>query len=49
MLGIPRDGEHLVRLVLLFAAGVFVLLIVRALLVPAGFGELWSFPRRSHR
>lgn len=43
MLGIPRDGEHLVRLVVLFAAGVFVLLIVRALLVPPGFGDFGHF------
>ena len=43
MLGVPRDGEHLVRLVLLFAAGVLSLLIVRAILVPADFGEYGHF------
>jgi hypothetical protein len=34
-----RDAEHILRLVALFAAGVTVFLIVRALLVPPGFGE----------
>jgi len=43
MLGVPRDGEHLVRLVLLFAAGVLLLLVVRALFVPAGFGDYGHF------
>jgi len=38
-----RDAEHLLRLALLFAAGVLVFLLVRALLVPAGFGELGHF------
>jgi len=38
-----RDSEHLLRLALLFVAGVAVFLIVRALLVPAGFGELGHF------
>jgi len=40
---IPHDAEHLVRLALLFAAGVGVFLIVRAVLVPDGFGELGHF------
>lgn len=43
MLGIPRDAEHLVRLVVLFAVGVLLFVGVRAALVPAGFGELGHF------
>lgn len=38
-----EDAEHLVRLALLFAAGVLVFLAVRALLVPEGFGELGHY------
>jgi hypothetical protein len=38
-----QDGEHLVRLALLFAAGVLVFLAVRALLVPEGFGEIGHY------
>lgn len=38
-----RDAEHLIRLGLLFAAGLLVFLVVRAQLVPAGFGELGHF------
>lgn len=38
-----QDGEHLVRLAVLFAAGILAFLIVRALLVPPGFGELGHF------
>jgi len=38
-----RDGEHLFRLVLLFVAGTALFLIVRALLVPAGFGVYGHF------
>ena len=38
-----RDAEHLVRLALLFLIGVVLFLVVRALLVPAGFGELGHF------
>ncbi len=38
-----RDSEHLFRLALLFVAGVAVFLVVRALLVPAGFGELGHY------
>ncbi len=38
-----RDAEHLFRLVLLFAAGLLLFLLVRALLVPVGFGELGHF------
>ena len=40
---VPRDAEHLLRLALLFAAGIVVFLVVRSLLVPAGFGELGHF------
>lgn len=43
MLGIPRDGEHLVRLVLLFAGGVLLFVFVRGALVPPGFGDLGHF------
>lgn len=38
-----RDSEHLVRLALLFVAGAAVFLVVRALLVPPGFGDLGHF------
>lgn len=38
-----RDAEHLVRLALVFAAGVVLFLVVRAFLVPPGFGELGHF------
>lgn len=38
-----RDSEHLVRLLLLFAAGTLLFLVVRALLVPDGFGEYGHF------
>lgn len=34
-----RDAEHLVRLALLFAAGTVVFVVVRAIAVPADFGE----------
>ncbi len=40
---IPRDAEHLFRLALLFAAGVVTFLVVRSIMVPAGFGELGHF------
>jgi hypothetical protein len=43
MRSLLRDAEHLVRLALLFAVGVGLFLIVRALLVPPGFGELGHF------
>lgn len=38
-----QDGEHLARLAVLFAAGTLAFLIVRAVLVPPGFGELGHF------
>jgi hypothetical protein len=38
-----KDGEHLVRLALLGAAGLVVFLLVRALLVPPTYGELGAF------
>jgi hypothetical protein len=38
-----KDAEHLVRLAILFAAGVMAFLIVRALLVPPDFGEYGHF------
>jgi len=38
-----RDSEHLVRLLLLFAAGTLLFLVARALLVPAGFGDYGHF------
>jgi cytochrome c553 len=38
-----RDSEHLIRLALLFLAGVVLFLIARAILVPAGFGELGHY------
>lgn len=34
-----RDAQHLVRLGLLFAAGIVVFLVLRALFVPATFGD----------
>lgn len=34
-----RDREHLFRLALLFLAGIVVFLVVRAMLVPDGFGD----------
>lgn len=34
-----KDREHLVRLALLFAGGLVAFLVVRAILVPKGFGE----------
>jgi hypothetical protein len=34
-----RDKEHLVRMAALFAVGLGVFLVVRALMVPAGFGK----------
>jgi len=36
-------AEHLVRVGVLFAAGIVVLLVAQALLVPAGFGEYGHF------
>jgi hypothetical protein len=38
-----RDYEHLLRLGLLFAGGFVVFLILRALLVPEGFGEIGHY------
>jgi len=38
-----KDSEHLLRLALLFAGGTLLFLLVRALLVPAGFGSLGFF------
>lgn len=43
MTRVPRDTEHLVRLALLFAAGIVIFLVVRSLLVPPGFGTLGHF------
>lgn len=43
MRSLLRDAEHLVRLALLFAAGVLLFLVVRSVLVPPGFGELGHF------
>ena len=40
---VPRDTEHLVRLALLFGAGIVIFLVVRSLLVPPGFGTLGHF------
>ncbi|KAB2967625.1 MAG: cytochrome C [Thermoanaerobaculia bacterium] len=38
-----RDSEHLVRMALLFGVGVLLFLGLRAVLVPADFGELGHF------
>ena len=38
-----RDAEHVLRLAALFAAGIVVFLVARALLVPPGFGELGHY------
>jgi hypothetical protein len=38
-----RDAEHLIRLGLLFLAGLLGFLVLRSLFVPAGFGELGHF------
>ncbi len=38
-----KDGEHLVRLALLFGVGVVVFVLLRALLVPPTYGELGAF------
>lgn len=43
MRNLLRDAEHLVRLALLFAAGIALFLVLRALLVPPSFGELGHF------
>jgi hypothetical protein len=40
---IPHDAEHLFRLAALFAAGVVIFLVLRSLMVPAGFGELGHY------
>lgn len=40
---VPKDAEHLVRLALLFGAGIVVFLAIRAALLPDGFGELGHF------
>ena len=39
MLRVPKDAEHLLRLALLFGAGIVIFLGVRAFLLPAGFGH----------
>ena len=39
----PRDVEHLVRLALLFLAGIVVFLAARTFLIPPGFGELGHY------
>jgi hypothetical protein len=41
--GVDPDHEHFYRLILLFAVGVVLFLGVRALLVPAGFGQYGHF------
>ncbi len=38
-----RDAEHLLRMVGLFVIGTALFLVVRAILVPADFGELGHF------
>ena len=38
-----KDVEHLVRLAVLFAAGLLVFSVARAALVPAGFGTLGHY------
>ncbi len=38
-----RDAEHLLRLLALFAAGIAAFLALRAIFVPAGFGELGHY------
>jgi len=38
-----KDSEPLLRLALLFAGGTLLFLLVRALLIPAGFGTLGFF------
>lgn len=43
MAKVLRDAEHLVRLALLFLAGALLFLVIRAFLVPSGFGELGHF------
>ncbi len=43
MLRVPKDAEHLLRLALLFAAGIVIFLVIRALLLPPGFGQLGHF------
>ena len=43
MLRVPKDAEHLLRLALLFGAGIVIFLVVRAFLLPAGFGEMGHF------
>jgi hypothetical protein len=42
-----RNAEHLVRLALIFAVGLALVLVVRALLVPDDFGELGHFRTRA--
>lgn len=38
-----QDAGHILRLVGLFAVGAFLFLVVRAILIPAGFGDLGHF------
>lgn len=38
-----RDYEHLLRLALLFVAGIAVFVVLRAVLVPEGFGDLGHY------
>lgn len=38
-----RDVAHLLRLAALFAVGILAFLVLRAIFVPAGFGELGHF------
>ena len=43
MKGMLRDKEHLVRVAVLFLGGFVVFLVLRSLLVPAGFGEFGHY------
>jgi hypothetical protein len=43
MAGLFKDKEHLLRVAALFAGGFVVFLLLRGLLVPAGFGEYGHF------
>jgi len=38
-----KDFEHLIRLAALFAVGVTAFIVIRAALIPEGFGELGHF------
>jgi len=38
-----KDAEHLIRLAGLFAVGVIAFIVIRAAMVPAGYGELGHY------